>query len=875
MAKNTNAAAPPNVSGGFLKSAFSKFTWYEWLAIPVIAVGGVIFLYREAIASAYIGAQDTIFVWLGVGVIPLSLWAAALLGVLVFRRSLFRHYRLWLATIPLMALTFAVLSLFQPTSGILTPFTLQGYVSLGGMVGEFLASTTTWQAYLRIAVLAVITVAVASSTFLLFALLNIQKVFLFLIIGFVIIGKAIGGMFKAKQYPPIEFDDEEEAIPPSEFARHTAIDDMDESAISSSPFAADAMPDAPEIEDTYAPSANGTINADDDDGADDDAPDSDFAYNGFYAGDIPTDDAPQASEPPYQDAPDEDFEDEYDADSPIDEGLTQMNASYDDGGDALDEEDLRVIDTNASTLPSHTPAVQQVDSRLSGLNIPMLGRRHEKWDTPPIEMLDGVEDRGIPKDQIHETAETIRQTLADYNIEVEIGSIKYGPTVTMYGIIPGWIRKYRQVKLEDELGNPILDDKGKQVVQRQEQRTRVKVDAILSREKDLSLALRTPNLRLETPVMGKAQVGIEIPNREPAPVTLRSIMESAEYKDLLGKSDLPVALGKGTGGENIALDLAKMPHLLIAGATGSGKSVALNAIVSGLLMERSPAELRMILVDPKRVELTPYNGIPHLLCPVIVEVDEVVGVLKGVINEMMNRYRQMEEIGARNIEAYNTRTPESPMPFLIVVVDELADLMMTAAFDVEQSICRLAQLGRATGIHLILATQRPSVDVVTGLIKANFPSRVSFGVTSHTDSRTILDTNGAEKLLGKGDMLYLPRDSARPLRAQGAFISDDEIDRLIQFWQSTPRRWMPEVNLQAIPEEGEADDEGTNSSTDPLFDKAVELAYSQNKLSTSLLQRRLRIGYPRAARLMDELEDNGIVGAGDGSKSRDVIISQV
>ena len=519
---------------------------------------------------------------------------------------------------------------------------------------------------------------------------------------------------------------------------------------------------------------------------------------------------------------------------------------------------------------------QEEEGGFSGLAVRLLGKNREQWAKPSIEMLESVQDRGVPEDQIRETAETIRQTFADYDIEVEIGNIKYGPTVTMYGIIPGWVRRYKQVKLEDEFGNPIKDQNGKQVVKRQEQKTRVKVDSILSREKDLSLALRTPSLRIETPVMGKAQVGIEIPNKEPAPVTLRSIMESPEYKKMSPKADLPVALGKGTGGENIALDLAKMPHLLIAGATGSGKSVALNAIVAGLLMERSPADMRMLLVDPKRVELTPYNGIPHLLCPVIVEVDQVVGMLKGVINEMMTRYRQMEEIGVRNIEGYNKRMRDDKMPFLLVVVDELADLMMTAAFDVEQSLCRLAQLGRATGIHLILATQRPSVDVVTGLIKANFPSRISFGVTSHIDSRTILDTNGAEKLLGKGDMLYLPRDAARPIRAQGAFISDKEIDCLIDFWQTTPRAWVPNVNLRPISQDDSEDsDADYSASTDALFDKAVELAHTQKKLSTSLLQRRLRIGYPRAARLMDELEENGVVSAGDGSKSRDVIINSV
>ena len=451
--------------------------------------------------------------------------------------------------------------------------------------------------------------------------------------------------------------------------------------------------------------------------------------------------------------------------------------------DHFNEDAGEHIDSDAPSLNGAATALQSLEidevmsqesvpqeeaQKPSGLAVRLLGKNRAQWAKPSIQILESVQDRGVPEDQIRETAETIRQTLADYDIEVEIGNIKYGPTVTMYGIIPGWIRRYKQVKLEDEFGNPIRDQKGKQITKRQEQKTRVKVGSILSREQDLSLALRTPSLRIETPVMGKAQVGIEIPNQEPAPVTLRSIMESAEYQNLRRESDLPVALGKGTGGENLTLDLAKMPHLLIAGATGSGKSVALNAIVAGLLMERSPAELRMLLVDPKRVELTPYNGIPHLLCPVIVEVDEVVGMLKGVINEMMHRYRQMEEVGVRNIEAYNKRMRDDKMPFILVVVDELADLMMTAAFDVEQSLCRLAQLGRATGIHLILATQRPSVDVVTGLIKANFPSRISFGVTSHIDSRTILDTNGAEKLLGKGDMLYLPtrcsKTNTRPRR---------------------------------------------------------------------------------------------------------------
>ena len=287
----------------------------------------------------------------------------------------------------------------------------------------------------------------------------------------------------------------------------------------------------------------------------------------------------------------------------------------------------------------------------------------------------------------------------------------------------------------------------------------------------------------------------------------------------------------------------------------------------------------MLLIDPKRVELTPYNGIPHLITPVVVETDRVVNLLKGLIREMMDRYRTMEEIGVRNIETYNKKNPASKMPYLVVAIDELADLMMTAAFDVEQSICRLAQLGRATGIHLIIATQRPSVDVITGLIKANFPSRISFGVTSQVDSRTILDTTGAERLLGRGDMLYQPIDGTRPVRVQSVYISDDEIGKIVNHWKDTPWSMKPQVDLHTVsdPESEDNDSSQHGSSTpvgrDNLTDRAIELAQRHSKLSTSLLQRRLRIGYPRAARLMDELEDMGIVGPSDGSKSRDVMIN--
>lgn len=896
MADSTISAAPK--AAGFPSKALrllSKVTWYELLAVPVIAVIAAIFWFKEAITEAFWAAQERTTSLLGLGMMPLGMWAGVFVAALVFKPSLFRHYRFWIASLLLLALTFGVLALFRPLDGTLAFFTLDGYVSLGGLVGEAIAGPVLWQQVLRIGGLAALAIVALSPSFAALFAITMGRLFAFAYFSIVLLARGIGSMFRRKQpEPQEETNPTEDSASESEHAAHTL-----DPSVWSSQSAAQADYSSPPETSGFAMAAASALSIEHTmSGAASDRASPDENMYGSSPAELR-----KREETAMQANTDFDFgfsrpanaavlaDDEYDLGreySDVNADEAYADEAYEDSlrsDDGMFEDDdvndnllylngsgVDIQESEDATLPSD----QQEKAGIAGLSIRLLGKNREQWSKPSLEMLDSVQDRGVPEDQIRQTAETIRQTLADYDIEVEIGNIKYGPTVTMYGIIPGWVRRYKQVKLEDEFGNPIRDEKGKQIVKKQEQKTRVKVGSILSREQDLSLALRTPSLRIETPVMGKAQVGIEIPNQEPAPVTLRSIMESKEYQKLRKDADLPVALGKGTGGENIALDLAKMPHLLIAGATGSGKSVALNAIVAGLLMERSPAELRMLLVDPKRVELTPYNGIPHLLCPVIVEVDQVVGMLKGVINEMMNRYRQMEEIGVRNIEAYNKRMRDDKMPFLLVVVDELADLMMTAAFDVEQSLCRLAQLGRATGIHLILATQRPSVDVVTGLIKANFPSRVSFGVTSHIDSRTILDTNGAEKLLGKGDMLYLPRDAARPIRAQGAFISDTEIDRLIEFWQSTPRAWMPDVNLRPVSEDDSEDGDGTalSSSTDALFDKAVELAHTQKKLSTSLLQRRLRIGYPRAARLMDELEENGIVSAGDGSKSRDVIISK-
>ncbi len=503
--------------------------------------------------------------------------------------------------------------------------------------------------------------------------------------------------------------------------------------------------------------------------------------------------------------------------------------------------------------------------------VPILDRWASKWKLPDLSMLVDLPVKGITQEEMDETSVNIRDTLADYGVEVEVRMTQPGPAVTMYGLEPGWVRRYKQENATDEQGRPVLNEAGRPVRRRVETKTRVKVDTILQREKDLALALQTASMRIESPVMGTSLVGIEVPNARPELVTLRYVMKSPEFRKLRKKGALPIALGKGSGGDTAVLDMARLPHLLVAGATGSGKSVCLNTIVSCLTMEKSPSELRLLLIDPKRVELTPYNGIPHLLTPVVVETDTVVPLLKALINEMFKRYRHLEQEGVRNIASYNAKAKEK-MPYLVLVVDELADLMMTSSMEVEQSLCRLAQLGRATGIHLVIATQRPSVDVLTGLIKANFPSRIAFGVTSQIDSRTILDTAGAEKLLGRGDMLYQPIDASRPARVQGVFISDEEVRELVDYWKTTKWAPLPEVGLE-VPEDADGGGEGGPASTgDDLMDRAIELAQRQRKLSTSLLQRKLRIGYPRAARLMDELEEQGIVGPGDGSKSRDVII---
>ena len=528
----------------------------------------------------------------------------------------------------------------------------------------------------------------------------------------------------------------------------------------------------------------------------------------------------------------------------------------------------------------HFPA--SADTKPSGSRLPY-GRatvasrpssEAAEWAPPPIALLEQGAELDVQDAENQEMARLIEATLQQHGVEVQVSQIKPGPTVTMFGLVPGWVRRYREVRARDEDGNIVRDSSGRPVTSRAEERTRVKVDNILAREKDLALALAVSSLRIEAPVPGESVVGLEVPNRNPSLVTLRSTVESAAFRTILESGGLPIALGQGTGGEAAALDLLRMPHLLIAGATGSGKTVCMNAAIASILTHWSPLDLRLLLVDPKRVELTPYKGVPHLAAPVIVDTDQVVRVLKGTVHEMFRRYRDMEAVGARNIQAYNSNPQiATPMPYLVLCIDELADLMMSAPYDVEHNLCRLAQLGRATGIHLIVATQRPSVDVVTGLIKANFPSRISFAVASQIDSRTILDSAGAERLLGRGDMLFLAPDAPKPKRVQGAFVSDREITDLVVHWRAQRGSRVPDMPLEELAHEAQQEEfDNTGSSRDELLDRAMELASRYNHLSTSLLQRRLQIGYPRAAKLMDLLEEEGIVGpSSPGGRPREVL----
>lgn len=470
-------------------------------------------------------------------------------------------------------------------------------------------------------------------------------------------------------------------------------------------------------------------------------------------------------------------------------------------------------------------------------------QKKHNWQIPPLGLLDGKDSEPTSGD-IKGNSNIIKRTLSEFGIEVEMGEVNVGPTVTQYTLKPA---------------------------------VGIKLSKIVSLQNDLALTLATRSLRIEAPIPGKSFIGIELPNQSAAMVRLRNMLDSSAFYNR--KSNLSVILGRDVSGNPILANLEKMPHLMIAGSTGSGKTVCINTLITGLLYQNTPDNLRFIMIDPKRVELTPYDDIPHLLTPVITDPDKAVNSLKWAIGEMEERYETLSHLGCRNIESYNNavRTKykqREVLPFIVIVVDELADLMVTNGREVETAIVRLAQKSRAVGIHIVLSTQRPSVEVITGLIKANITNRIAFQVASQIDSRTILDMGGAEKLLGSGDMLFLSGDLNRPRRIQGVYISEDEVKNVSEF---LGKQKEEDVEYDKSITENKKSLVNVSSETDvvedSLYDEAVELIRESNKASATFLQRKLRIGYSRAARLLDIMEEQGIIGPSKGAKPREIFVS--
>lgn len=469
----------------------------------------------------------------------------------------------------------------------------------------------------------------------------------------------------------------------------------------------------------------------------------------------------------------------------------------------------------------------------------------EKYQVPPLSLLSDsyVEDKTDTKLNIEENVKTLERTFTNFGIDAKVVGVIHGPTVTRYEIHPA---------------------------------PGVKISKITNLSNDIALSFAVASVRIEAPIPGKNAVGIEVPNRKRINVYLREILQSSEFKN--GKYKLPIALGIDIGGNPIIADLTELPHLLIAGATGSGKSVCINNIILSILYKLSPEKVKLLMIDPKRVELNVYNGIPHLLIPIITDASQAIKVLNWSISEMEKRFKMFAEAGVRNLDGYNEyvrniNNGTETLPYIIIVIDELADLMLSSPVKAEESLCRLAQMTRATGIHLIIATQRPSVDIITGSIKVNFPSRIAFAVSTQVDSRTILDVNGAEKLLGNGDMLFSPVGASKPIRAQGAFVVEKEIRNVVSFLMknSPSPEYEQEVleykKSKSILRETEEEEE------DELFNDAVSIIINSKQASISILQRKLRIGYTRAARLIDVMEKKGIVGPYDGRNPRKILIS--
>lgn len=504
-------------------------------------------------------------------------------------------------------------------------------------------------------------------------------------------------------------------------------------------------------------------------------------------------------------------------------------------------EGVPVVHHKAGEQPARLSTLKNTAEKLAG------GENHEAltttkdpdWQFPSVNLLNQKQDKADAGD-VNANAQTIHDTFENFNINVEMEGANIGPRVTQYTLKPP---------------------------------SGTKLTKMTALESNLALDLAAHSIRMEAPIPGKRAVGIEVPNVKSATVRISSILLSPEWQKL--KSSLGIAIGKDISGVPIVADLDKMPHLLVAGQTGAGKSVIINSILTSLLYRNSPADLKLILVDPKRVELTPYNDIPHLLSPVIVEPEKCISALKWAVAEMERRYRALAEAKQRNITEYNNLKKEEGMPYIVIVIDELADLMMMAARDVEALIVRIAQKARAVGIHLVVATQRPSVDIITGLIKNNIPARIAFAVPSQVDSRTIIDQVGAEKLLGQGDMLFTTAEMSKPKRVQGAFIGDDETTKITDFIRmQRPPQYDDEVVSQPVQLSGKGGiiAGGGQDADDEMWKDAVKVVTDNRKASTSLLQRRLRIGYGRAARLIEAMEEQGIVGPADGSRPREVLI---
>jgi len=495
-------------------------------------------------------------------------------------------------------------------------------------------------------------------------------------------------------------------------------------------------------------------------------------------------------------------------------------------------------------VPQKPGTTAPKEKESSGMSIsPALAAAQDMkmWEYPDVTMLSDGPGEKADRGDVRKNADVIEKTLDSFGVQADVVEVNPGPAVTQYAI-----------KLS--LGT--------------------KVSKITSLASDMALALAAPTgqVRIEAPIPGRDLVGIEIPNRGLEFVTLKRMLLADNMKK--AKSKLSVAMGLDVSGNPMIGDIAKMPHVLVAGTTGSGKSVLLNSWICSLLYRTSPAEVRLILVDPKRVELVGYNGVPHLLTPVIVETDKILSALRWATQEMERRYKQFAEVGVRNIDGFNELSGFQALPFIVIIIDELADLMAYAPVEVEDTICRIAQMARATGIHLVVATQRPSVDVITGLIKANIPARIAFNVSSMIDSRVIIDMPGAEKLLGRGDMLYVPPDQAKPMRIQGTFVSDKEVGKVVEFFKN--KQVEVHYTEEVLSQPSSAMKKGGNTSggdgRDQLFEDALRLVCQYDKASASLLQRRLSVGYARAARILDQLEMAGIIGPGEGSKPRDVLI---